>query len=132
VLSEGDDQQDPIADSARGVLDGHIVLSRRLAEEGHYPAIDIEASISRVMPSVISAEHMKRAQQFKQYWSRYQQSRDLISVGAYVPGGDRETDTAINLYPSMAVYLRQALNDSIGMGASEAHLQTIFAPVSGT
>ncbi|MBC3362553.1 flagellar protein export ATPase FliI [Pseudomonas sp. SWRI92] len=131
VLSEGDDQQDPIADSARGVLDGHIVLSRRLAEEGHYPAIDIEASISRVMPSVISAEHMKRAQQFKQYWSRYQQSRDLISVGAYVPGGDRETDMAINLYPAMAVYLRQSLNDNIGMGASEAHLQTIFTPVAG-
>jgi flagellar export protein FliJ len=86
VLSEGDDQQDPIADSARGVLDGHIVLSRRLAEEGHYPAIDIEASISRVMPSVVSAEHMRRAQQFKQLWSRFQQARDLISVGAYVAG----------------------------------------------
>ena len=128
VLSEGDDQQDPIADAARGVLDGHIVLSRRLAEEGHYPAIDIEASISRVMPSVVSPEHMARAQYFKQLWSRYQQSRDLISVGAYVAGGDRETDLAIALQPQMVNYLRQGLNDNISMGESEAHLASMFAP----
>ena len=131
VLSEGDDQQDPIADSARGVLDGHIVLSRRLAEEGHYPAIDIEASISRVMPAVVTPEHMIRAQQFKQLWSRYQQSRDLISVGAYVAGGDRDTDLAIALQPQLVTYLRQGLNDKISMGESEAHLGTIFAPAPG-
>jgi len=131
VLSEGDDQQDPIADSARGVLDGHIVLSRRLAEEGHYPAIDIEASISRVMPAVVTPEHMVRAQQFKQLWSRYQQSRDLISVGAYVAGGDRDTDLAIALQPQLVTYLRQGLNDKISMGESEAHLHSIFAPAPG-
>ena len=131
VLSEGDDQQDPIADSARGVLDGHIVLSRRLAEEGHYPAIDIEASISRVMPSVVTEEHMRRAQQFKQLWSRYQQARDLISVGAYVPGGDRETDTAIALQPAMVAYLRQGLNDNISLGESAGHLGSRFAPAAG-
>jgi flagellum-specific ATP synthase len=131
VLSEGDDQQDPIADSARGVLDGHIVLSRRLAEEGHYPAIDIEASISRVMPAVVSPEHMTRAQYFKQLWSRYQQSRDLISVGAYVAGGDRETDLAISLQPQLVKYLRQGLNDSISLGESEAYLASIFAPAAG-
>ena len=131
VLSEGDDQQDPIADSARGVLDGHIVLSRRLAEEGHYPAIDIEASISRVMPSVVTPTHMARAQQFKQLWSRYQQSRDLISVGAYVAGGDRDTDLAIALQPQLVTYLRQGLNDKISMGESEAHLNSIFAPAPG-
>src|SRR5471032_3115791 len=131
VLSEGDDQQDPIADSARGVLDGHIVLSRRLAEEGHYPAIDIEASISRVMPAVVTTEHMARAQHFKQLWSRYQQSRDLISVGAYVAGGDRETDLAIALQPQLVTYLRQGLNDKISMGESEAHLGSIFAPAPG-
>ena len=131
VLSEGDDQQDPIADSARGVLDGHIVLSRRLAEEGHYPAIDIEASISRVMPAVVTPEHMARAQHFKQLWSRYQQSRDLISVGAYVAGGDRETDLAIALQPQLVTYLRQGLNDKISMGESEAHLGSIFAPAPG-
>jgi flagellum-specific ATP synthase len=68
---------------------------------------------------------------FKQYWSRYQQSRDLISVGAYVPGGDRETDTAINLQPAMSLYLRQGLNDNISMGASENHLASVFAPAPG-
>jgi flagellum-specific ATP synthase len=113
------------------VLDGHIVLSRRLAEEGHYPAIDIEASISRVMPAVVSPEHMVRAQYFKQLWSRYQQSRDLISVGAYVAGGDRETDLAISLQPQLVKYLRQGLNDSISLGESEAYLASIFAPATG-
>jgi flagellum-specific ATP synthase len=132
VLSEGDDQQDPIADSARGVLDGHIVLSRRLAEEGHYPAIDIEASISRVMPSVVDPQHMVQAQYFKQLWSRYQQSRDLISVGAYVAGGDRETDLAINLQPQLVQYLRQGLHDNESMQSSEAQLAKIFNPQGGS
>ncbi|RML85629.1 Flagellum-specific ATP synthase FliI, partial [Pseudomonas savastanoi pv. glycinea] len=131
VLSEGDDQQDPIADSARGVLDGHIVLSRRLAEEGHYPAIDIEASISRVMPAVVSPEHMARAQHFKQLWSRYQQTRDLISVGAYVAGGDRETDMAIALHPVLVRYQRQGLRDNESMQGSGEALASIFAPAPG-
>ncbi|MGC3555728.1 flagellum-specific ATP synthase FliI, partial [Pseudomonas aeruginosa] len=74
--------------------DGHFVLSRRLAEEGHYPAIYIEPSISRVMPLVVEAEHLRDAQRFKQLWTRYQQSRDLISVRAYVAGADPETDLA--------------------------------------
>jgi len=130
VLSEGDDQQDPIADSARGVLDGHIVLSRRLAEEGHYPAIDIEASISRVMPSVVSPQHLAHAQQFKQLWSRYQQSRDLISVGAYVAGGDRETDLAIALQPSLVKYLRQGLHDNESLQDSRERLAAVFTPVA--
>ncbi|MBP8171351.1 MAG: flagellar protein export ATPase FliI [Pseudomonas sp.] len=128
VLSEGDDQQDPIADAARGVLDGHFVLSRRLAEEGHYPAIDIEASISRVMPQVVSPEHLRNAQRFKQLWSRYQQSRDLISVGAYVSGGDADTDLAISRQPAMARYLGQGLRDSEGLEASVALLAQVLNP----
>ncbi len=128
VLSEGDDQQDPIADSARGVLDGHFVLSRRLAEEGHYPAIDIEASISRVMPQVVSPEHLKQAQRFKQLWSRYQQSRDLISVGAYVPGGDADTDLAIACQPNMMRYLRQGLKASEGLDESVSQLAQVLNP----
>lgn len=127
VLSEGDDQQDPIADAARGVLDGHIVLSRRLAEEGHYPAIDIEASISRVMPQVVTPEHLQLAQRFKRFWSRYQQSRDLLSVGAYVPGGDPETDLAIAKQQQMAHYLRQGLNEGGQQLAQNAsQLATVF------
>ncbi len=127
VLSEGDDQQDPIADAARGVLDGHIVLSRRLAEEGHYPAIDIEASISRVMPQVTSPEHLKNAQRFKQLWSRYQQSRDLISVGAYVAGGDPETDMAIARHADMAAFLRQRLDESESLEQSVSRLAALLA-----
>ncbi|WAJ36068.1 flagellar protein export ATPase FliI [Pseudomonas sp. GOM7] len=126
VLSEGDDQQDPIADAARGVLDGHFVLSRRLAEEGHYPAIDIEASISRVMPQVVPPEQLKQAQRFKQLWSRYQQSRDLISVGAYVPGGDADTDLAIARQPQMAHYLRQGLDESVSMAQSREQLSAVL------
>jgi flagellum-specific ATP synthase len=112
VLTEGDDQQDPVADSARAILDGHIVLSRRLAEEGHYPAIDVEASVSRVMPHVADKEHFARAQRFKQVYSRYQQARDLISVGAYVKGSDPETDFAIRYIDAMRDFLRQDLNEA--------------------
>ncbi|WP_372972595.1 flagellar protein export ATPase FliI [Marinobacter sp.] len=112
VLTEGDDQQDPVADSARAILDGHIVLSRRLAEEGHYPAIDVEASVSRVMPHVTAPDHFARAQRFKQVYSRYQQARDLISVGAYVKGSDPETDFAIRYIDAMGDFLQQGLNEA--------------------
>ncbi len=131
VLSEGDDQQDPIADAARGVLDGHFVLSRRLAEEGHYPAIDIEASISRVMPQVTSPEHLRDAQRFKQLWSRYQQSRDLISVGAYVAGGDPETDLAIQRFPIMRQFLRQGLDESQNLDDSRLLLDAVVSGKAG-
>src|SRR5581483_1638891 len=95
VLTEGDDPQDPIADAARAILDGHIVLSRSLAEQGHYPAIDIEASISRGMSTVARADDQVRARRFKQLYSRYQRSRDLIAVGAYAAGSDPLLDEAI-------------------------------------
>lgn len=131
VLSEGDDQQDPVADAARGVLDGHFVLSRTLAEEGHYPAIDISASVSRVMPQVTSPEHLKAAQRFKQLWTRYQQSRDLISVGAYVPGGDPDTDFAIERFPVMSDYLRQGLKETESLDVSVQRLLDIVAPSQG-
>lgn len=112
VLTEGDDQQDPIADAARAILDGHIVLSRSLAEEGHYPAIDIEASISRVMPHITSNEHLQDAMHFKQIFARYQQARDLISVGAYVSGSDPQTDFAIERIDKMKAFLKQNLKDA--------------------
>jgi len=113
VLTEGDDQQDPIADATRAILDGHIVLSRRLAEEGHYPAIDPEASISRVMPQVVSEEHLKSAYRFKQIYARYQQSKDLISVGAYSKGSDPEIDLAITMMPVMKQFLQQNLKEKV-------------------
>lgn len=122
VLTEGDDQQDPIADAARAILDGHIVLNRRLAEEGHYPAIDVEASISRVMPQVVDKEHMQRAQRFKQLYARYQQTRDLIAVGAYVSGSDKETDVAIERYPFLRKFLQQGLDEAATLADSRQKL----------
>ena len=125
VLTEGDDQQDPIADAARAILDGHIVLSRRLAEEGHYPAIDVEASVSRVMPQVTAPEHFAKAQRFKQVYARYQQARDLISVGAYVKGSDPETDYAIEHIDTMRAFLRQDLGKSSPLTDSIAELKSV-------
>lgn len=109
VLTEGDDQQDPIADAARAILDGHIVLSRRLAEAGHYPAIDIEASISRAMTALIDETHYARVRNFKQLLSSYQRNRDLISVGAYASGSDPLLDQAIVLYPMLEAFLQQGI-----------------------
>ena len=107
VLTEGDDQQDPIADSARAILDGHIVLNRALAETGHYPAIDIEQSISRAMHNITDPEHQKSARVLKNLFSRFQRSRDLIQVGAYVPGSDPELDRAITAQSAISAFLQQ-------------------------
>lgn len=131
VLTEGDDQQDPIADAARAILDGHIVLSRRLADSGHYPAIDVEASISRVMPQVVNPEQLQLAQRFRQVYSQYQQNRDLISVGAYSAGSDPETDFAIQRMPVMNRFLQQGLNEAVDYQQSNTDLATILGPVPG-
>ncbi|PID43309.1 MAG: flagellum-specific ATP synthase FliI [Gammaproteobacteria bacterium] len=125
VLTEGDDQQDPIADAARAILDGHIVLSRALAEEGHYPAIDVEASISRVMPHIVSPEHLQAAQRFKQTVAKFNQARDLINVGAYVPGSDPDTDFAIERISAMRKFLQQGLTESALFGDCEASLKAV-------
>ncbi|HJX57548.1 MAG TPA: flagellar protein export ATPase FliI, partial [Thiobacillus sp.] len=111
VLMEGDDQQDPIADAARAILDGHIVLSRDLADAGHYPAIDIEASISRVQPDLLSEEALERTRRFKYLYSRYMRSRDLLAVGAYVPGADLVLDEGVRLFPKMQGYLMQGMRE---------------------
>lgn len=113
VLSEGDDMQDPIADAARAILDGHIVLSRELADSAHYPAIDIEKSISRVMPQVISPEHLQQARVLKQIYSLYQQNRDLITLGAYQRGSDPNLDQAIAMIPGINHFLQQGMKDVI-------------------
>jgi flagellum-specific ATP synthase len=110
VLSEGDDQQDPIADAARAILDGHIVLSRDLAESGHFPAIDIEKSASRVMNNVASGEHIDSSRRFRQLWSKYSKAKDLIQLGAYVPGHDRDLDHAVKAHPAMVAMLQQDMH----------------------
>lgn len=112
VLSEGDDQQDPIADAARAILDGHIVLSRALAESGHYPAIDIEQSASRVMHNVVAPEHFEAARRFRAIASRYERGRDLIQIGAYVSGSDPALDEAVNLHGPMTEFLQQGMHEA--------------------
>ncbi|MCA0244468.1 MAG: flagellar protein export ATPase FliI [Proteobacteria bacterium] len=127
VLSEGDDQQDPIADAARGILDGHIVLSRELAESGHFPAIDVERSISRVMGSVTPREHQSAARRLRQLLSRYNKARDLIQIGAYAPGHDGELDLAVQLHPQIVALLQQDMHASASLDVSRKQLNQIVA-----
>ena len=114
VLAEGDDQQDPVADCARAILDGHVVLSRTLSDAGHYPAIDIEQSISRAMTSLIDQSQFDAVRRFKSMYSRYQRNRDLISVGAYAAGSDPLLDEALARYPQMEAFLQQNMGDRAG------------------
>ena len=118
VLAEGDDQSDPVVDSARGVLDGHIVLSRSIADSGRYPAIDVESSISRVMIEIVSKEQYARAQTFKKIYSIYQQNQDLISVGAYRRGSNPEIDLAIEKHPALNQFLSQEIGERFDFSAS--------------
>jgi len=130
VLTEGDDQNDPIADAARAILDGHIVLSRQLADSGHYPAIDIEASISRAMNDITTREHQDAARAFKQLYSVYRQNQDLISVGAYERGSDERIDAAIDAMPSLEAFLRQDFNTPVKLEESLKDLMALFPPVN--
>ncbi len=133
ILTEGDDvNNDPIADAARAVLDGHIVLSRSLAESGHYPAIDVEASISRVMTSIAKPEQIKAVRSFRQLYSSYQQQRDLISVGAYQHGSDPRVDEAIARWPQICAFLQQDVNQPVNISESLAELNAFNNMVDRT
>ena len=122
VLSEGDDPQDPIADAARGILDGHIVLSRELAEGGHYPAIDVERSVSRVMTAVASRDHLLAARRMRQLLAKVNKARDLIQIGAYQPGHDAELDVAVRMQPHMNSLLQQDMHEGAALDGSRAQL----------
>jgi flagellum-specific ATP synthase len=125
VLTEGDDPQDPIADAARGILDGHIVLSRELAESGHFPAIDVEKSISRVMTSVAPREHLDAARRARQWLAKFNKARDLIQLGAYVPGSDPELDAAVKVHPQLVSLLQQGMHEQATLEASCRALQRL-------
>jgi len=125
VLSEGDDQQDPIADAARGILDGHIVLSRELAESGHFPAIDVERSISRVMTAVGTPPQLQAARRVRQLLARYNKARDLIQLGAYAPGHDPELDAAVQAHPRIVAMLQQDMHDGAPLPASWQQLMAV-------
>lgn len=132
VLSEGDDLQDPVADASRAILDGHIVLSRKLADEGHYPAIDIEASISRAMPQIVSKEWLRKAQMLRQLYAHYQENKDLVSVGAYQAGSDPTLDLALNRIPMIQNFLQQELTECVNIDASLEQLNAILPDVPQT
>ncbi len=113
VLTEGDDLQDPIADASRAILDGHIVLSREMADAGHYPAIDVEKSVSRVMPQITTDEHVLMSKAVRQILSTCRKNQDLVSIGAYKPGTDPAIDSAFTLKPKLDMYLQQTMKESV-------------------
>lgn len=127
VLAEGDDQQDPVVDTARAILDGHIVLTRELAERGHYPAIDIAQSISRCMPLVTTQSHQRAARELKAMLARHAQVRDLLPLGAYVAGADPMMDRAVSLYPRIEAFLNQGTREPAPLEQTIAALEELMA-----
>lgn len=126
VLAENGDLDDPVVDSARSVLDGHITLTRELAERGHYPAIDIEKSISRIMNNVVSNEHLQFAHLFRSVYSKYQENKDVIQLGIYKKGSDEELDVAIMLYQKLTAFLTQDVDKRFTLSESVSDLKKIF------
>lgn len=133
VLAEGDDLNDPIVDASRAILDGHITLSRNMSDAGIYPAIDIEASVSRAMTQITSVEHQQLISRFRQIFSVYQDHRDLIAVGAYQQGSDSRVDDAIARWPAIIEFLRQSQDDRVDVRTSIDELRQLLdspAPVT--
>ena len=126
VLAENDDLTDPVVDSARSVLDGHITLSRELAEYGHYPAIDIEKSISRIMNNIVSKDHIKLSQTFRSLYSKYQENRDVIQLGIYKSGSDQELDIAISFHEKLMKFLSQDIDEKSNFSDSIENLSSLF------
>ncbi len=125
VLVEADDHNEPISDSVRGILDGHLVLSRQLAEHSHWPAIDVLASVSRSMKDVVSDEHLQAADRVRHLLSAYQQSEDLISLGAYQSGSNPRTDVAIRLREPILKYLCQTVSQRVSFSDSVNQLRQL-------
>jgi flagellum-specific ATP synthase len=126
VLAEGDDENDPIVDAARAVLDGHIMLSREIAESGIYPPVDPESSISRSMTRICSRQHLGAAQRFREIHAYYQRHRDLITVGAYRAGSDPQLDRAIRLWPRIEAFMAQAMHEPVTISAAVAELEALI------
>jgi flagellum-specific ATP synthase len=126
VLAEGDDESDPIVDIARASLDGQVMLSRKLADAAHYPAIDLNGSISRVMQNLLDPQAMKLANRFRRLWSLYQQNQDLIQVGAYEKGSNPDLDQAIRLREAMAQFLQQDMHTSQDAASSRQAIHTLM------
>jgi flagellum-specific ATP synthase len=130
VLVEGDDMNEPIADAVRGILDGHIVLSRKIAGKNHFPAIDVQQSISRVMKGIVDKEHYENAGRLKENISRYQESEDLINVGAYAKGRNPQLDRAVELKIPIDNFLKQDIEDSWNYEKTGQELAGLFKKIS--
>ena len=128
VLMEGDDISDPIVDIVRGIVDGHIFLSRKVAESNHYPAIDVLGSISRLMSAIASPEHKEAAAKMRTMLSLYRENKDLIDVGMYQPGSNPKLDIAIQMMPQINAFLQQRTSDSVTM---ETTIQAMVDMMSG-
>ena len=126
VLADGDDGNDPVVDSARSILDGHIVLSRALAERGVYPAIDVGPSVSRVMNDIVSREHALAARTLRRHLATYEENRDLVLMGAYRSGADPAIDAAIAYHPAVMEYVRQDADTSVTLADAVAELTGVF------
>lgn len=126
VLAEGDDQQDPVADAARAILDGHFVLSRKLAEAGHFPAIDLNASVSRLASQIADKTQLQQISTIRQLLGRYQEVRELLPLGGYQPGQDQQLDKAVRGYPLIAAFLQQAMDESQNIQASLEQLTELI------
>jgi flagellum-specific ATP synthase len=122
VLADGGDLDDPVVDAARAIVDGHIVLSRDLAESGIFPAIDVARSLSRVMPDIVDAEQLSAAARFRQFWSAYEQNRDLLLMGAYAAGNDALLDGAIAARADMLEYVSQPTDQNVAFGEARKRL----------
>ncbi len=128
VLMEGDDISDPIVDTVRGIVDGHIFLSRKVAESNHYPAIDVLGSISRLMSAIATPEHKEAASKMRKILAMYRENKDLIDVGMYQPGSNPKLDTAIEMMPQVNAFLQQRTSDSVSM---ETTIQTLIDMMRG-
>jgi len=126
VLADGDNQDDPVVDTARAILDGHVVLSRELAQRGQYPAIDIAASLSRVMNDIVPAGHQRLAREFRALTAAYEANRDLVLMGAYRAGADAELDRAIALHTALSRFLAQEAGQTVPLGQSVAELTLLL------
>ena len=126
VLADGGDIDDPVVDTARAIVDGHIILARSMAEQGVFPAIDLSRSLSRTMADCASPEHRNAATRFRRLWSLYEENRDLMLMGAYVPGNDAEIDEAIARHPEQRAFIGQAANALVPLADSIDHLQQGF------
>jgi flagellum-specific ATP synthase len=125
VLVEGEDMEDPVADTVRGIVDGHIVLSRKLGSMGHYPAIDVLQSVSRTMPSTVPPEHVAAAVRVRALMATYRENEELVRLGAYKQGTDPEVDTALTAWPQITRFLRQTVEESTPLAESQRLLATL-------